>query len=154
MTRENYGLAYQRGFPYTVRFLMSRGICEDTALDVAQSAWTKGWERLNQLRNDSVLNTWVNAIALNAYRGLLRQPAGQALPELYAPDTSLAWIDISRILRFCRPCERVLLERQLKGETTEEIARDEGVSNTAIRIRLLRLRRKVRDRLLRRARRT
>ena len=149
MNKDNYGQAYQRGFLHTVRFLMSRGIREDLAQDVAQSAWTKGWERLGQLRNDSVLMTWVNAIALNAYRGLLRrEPPGLELPELYAAETNLARIDVSRILRFCRPSERVLLERQLRGETTEEIARHEGVSNTAIRIRLLRLRRKMRERVM------
>jgi DNA-directed RNA polymerase specialized sigma24 family protein len=151
MTKDGYGQAYQHGFLHTVRFLMSRGIREDVARDVAQSAWTKGWERLGQLRNDSVLTTWVNAIALNAYRGILRrEPAGLALPEISATETNLARIDISRILRFCRPGERVLLERQLIGETTEEIAEHEGVTNTAIRIRLLRLRRKMRERVMRR----
>lgn len=150
MTREKYGQAYQGGFNHTVRYLMSHGIGEDTARDVAQSAWTKGWERRGQLRDDGLLVTWVNAIALNAYRGLLRrEPCGRPLNQVPASETDLARIDIARLLRFCRPPERRLLERQLTGETAEEMARREGVTKTAIRIRLLRARRRVREHIFR-----
>lgn len=149
MTRDEYGQAYQRGFDLTVRLLLSRGAPRDRARDVAQSAWVRGWERLTQLRNDSLVVTWVNTIALNVYRSLLRsEPPYQELPELSTKaGVNLAAIDVAHILKICRPCDRSLLEQQMRGVTAEEIARKQGVTETAIRIRLLRARRSARSRV-------
>jgi DNA-directed RNA polymerase specialized sigma24 family protein len=58
-----------------------------------------------------------------------------------------AAIDIARILTFCRPSDRHLLEQSMSGVTTAEIAREQGASDTAIRIRLLRARRDARLRV-------
>src|SRR3984957_17276059 len=68
MTRDGYGIAYQKGFTLTVRFLLSRGAQREYAMEVAQGAWVRGWERLHQLRDEATVVTWVNTIALNAYR--------------------------------------------------------------------------------------
>jgi DNA-directed RNA polymerase specialized sigma24 family protein len=148
MTREEYGQAYQVGFNLTIRLLLSRGAERERAREVAQAAWTRGWERLSQLRNDSLVGTWVNTIALNVYRSILRsEPVYQTLPELSTKaGVDLAAIDVARILKKCRPRDRVLLEEQMRGATAEEIARKQGVSETAIRIRLLRARRAARKR--------
>ena len=148
MTRDCYGIAYQRGFDLTIRFLISRGVPRETARDVAQAAWVKGWERLSQLRNESMVTTWVNAIALNVHRSVLRsEKPYQALPEFYTrTEVNLAAIDLKRILKFCAPRDRALLELQMQGDTAEEIARKQGVTETAIRIRLLRARRAARSR--------
>lgn len=148
MTKERYGQAYQGGFELTTRFLISRGVPMDLARDVAQAAWVKGWERLDQLRNESMVVTWVNTIAINVHRSVLRrEKAYQALPETYGhTEINLAAIDLARILKFCCPRDRALLELQMRGETAEEIARTEGATETAIRIRLLRARRAVRSR--------
>src|SRR5258708_30227216 len=148
MTRDEYGKAYSRGFDLTVRLLLSRGAPRDRAREVAQAAWVRGWERLAQLRNEELVVTWVNTIALNMYRSVLRsEPGYQALPELSTKAAvNLAAIDVARILRICRPCDRVLLEQQMRGMTTGELARRQGVSETAIRIRLLRARRAARMR--------
>lgn len=153
MTREEYGQAYQRGFNLTVRLLLSRGAARDRAREVAQAAWARGWERLPQLRNDNLVGTWVNTIALNVYRSVLRsEPCYQALPELSTRGgVNLAAIDVARILRICRPCDRILLEQQMRGVTAQEIARKQGVTETAIRIRLLRARRAARSRVEKRA---
>lgn len=149
MTRDEYGQAYQRGFDLTVRLLLSRGAPRERAREVAQAAWARGWERLCQLRNDTLVVTWVNTIALNVYRTVLRrEPAYQPLPELRtSPGVNLAAIDVARILQFCRPCDRILLEQQMSGVTAEELARKQGVTETAIRIRLLRARRAARSRV-------
>ncbi len=148
MTREAYGQAYQRGFELTIRFLISRGVPRDLARDVAQAAWVKGWERLSQLRHENMVTTWVNAIALNVHRSVLRsEKACQSLPEFYShAELNLAAIDLKRILKFCPPRDRALLELQMQGDTAEEIARKQGVTETAIRIRLLRARRAARSR--------
>src|SRR4051812_44604678 len=68
MTRSEYGSAYEHGFCPTVRFLVARGVPPDMAEEIAQAAWTRGWERIAQLRDQDIVRTWVNTIALNMYR--------------------------------------------------------------------------------------
>ena len=58
---------------------------------------------------------------------------------------------MDRVLKSCRPSERILFEQRMQGATTEEIARDQGVTETAIRIRLMRARRSARTVMERRA---
>jgi DNA-directed RNA polymerase specialized sigma24 family protein len=147
MTREEYAQAYECGFDLTVRFLLARGAHPaDRAKDVAQAAWTKGWERLDQLRNPQLVGTWVNTIALNFYRTYLRrEPVFHTLPEIRTEaSVNLAAIDVGRILKICRPSDRRLLEQQIRGVTAEEIARRDGITETAVRIRFLRARRAAR----------
>jgi len=144
MTTEEYGNAYQRGFTATVRFLVSRGLAYDTALDTAQSAWTKGWERRAQLRDPNLILTWTNSIALNIHRTYLRrEPIMQALPEMTIPPRiTSAVIDAKRILNACRPNDRAVLEGYyIEGYKVQEIAERHGWTETAVRIRLLRARR-------------
>jgi len=148
MTREAYSQAYEDGLSLTFRFLLSRGVARDTAEELSQAAWMRGWERLQQLRNDELVSTWVNTIALNLYRRVIRQERRmQVLQDpLYAKSTmNWAAIELTRILRFCRRPDRQLLEAQMRGSTAEEIAREQGVSQTAVRIRLLRARRAARQ---------
>ena len=147
MTTETYGASYVKGFPSTVRFLISRGLCSDAAEETAQAAWVKGWEHLSQLRNDTMVVTWVNTIALNAYRRVMRRPPLlQMLPEVAeAPQVNLAAIDVDRILQSCKPKDRLVLQqRYLDGSKIGEIAQEHGWSETAVRIRLLRARRSAR----------
>lgn len=152
MTREEYAQAYQSGIQLTFRFLLSRGVGRDSAEENSQAAWMRGWERLDQLRSDEMVTTWVNSIALNLYRrSLLKERRWELLRDLRYAHTMPKWgvtnwaaIDVSRILAFCRLPDRLLLEAQMDGKTAEEIAAQEGVSQTAIRIRLLRARRAAR----------
>jgi len=149
MTVEAYGQAYQRGFERTIRLLLSRGARSECAREAAQAAWAKGWERINQLRNESVVTTWVNTIALNCYRSFLRSENQQLpLTDLSTgADVNLGAIDLGRFLDWCRPSDRQLFEDYLQGYPIEEIARRQGISYTAVRIRLLRARRSVQSRI-------
>jgi RNA polymerase sigma factor (sigma-70 family) len=154
MDNTRYGQAYQKGFNLTVRFLLSRGVQRDLADEAAQAAWVKGWERREQLRNESLVVTWVNTIALNVYRRQIRtqtlHPQVSQLPDKTV-SIDVAAMDVARILQFCRPSDRHLLEQQyVNGVTTEELAREQGVTKTAIRIRLLRARRDARSQVERR----
>src|ERR1041385_3255466 len=124
MTREEFGNMYEMAYVRTVRFLLSKGACSTTAVDIAQSAWTRGWERLSQLRDPTMLLTWINTIALNDYRRHLTREATlnrARAGELHRPilhavgQTSLAAIDISRVLAACTPGDRRLLEAQMNG---------------------------------------
>lgn len=158
MTAEEYGCAFQRGYDKTVRLLVSRGVQSDWAREVAQTAWVRGLERLNQLRCDNLVVTWVNAIALNVYRRFVRKEAtyrslsdqepDQTLPKLCSEDqVNLAAIDVAQILRSCCARDRTLLREQMSGLTAKEIARRDGVTQTAIRLRMLRARRAARARV-------
>jgi len=153
MTKHEYAQAYQAGFDRTVRFLISKGARGDGAQEAAQAAWARGWERLSQLREDSNVFTWINTIALNFYRGFLgREIHVQYVGDLPSSDRiNVAAIDVDRFLRFCRPCERTLLQQQMEGITMEEIARKNGVTESAIRVRLMRGRRAARSQMEKRA---
>ena len=85
MTRDEYGNAYQEGFPLTVHFLVSRGVVGDDAGEAAQAAWARGWERIKQLRSASMVVAWVNSIALNLHRSDLRRPPFEALQDVSTP---------------------------------------------------------------------
>jgi DNA-directed RNA polymerase specialized sigma24 family protein len=149
MTSSDYGQAYLAGFDRTIRFLISKGVGGDDSEEVAQAAWARGWECLNQLRDDNMVLTWVNTIALNIFRRALQSERyRQPLPELFSKLTiDMAAIDVACVLKSCRPRERRLLEQQMYGATAKEIAADNGVTETTIRIRLMRARRRVRARL-------
>jgi RNA polymerase sigma factor (sigma-70 family) len=150
MTKEEYGIAYQSGFNLTVRFLVSRGLSYDAAQETAQAAWAKGWERLAQLRDKNMVLTWMNSIALNIHRSYIRrEPLLQTLPELSTPPkVNLAAIDVRRILKRCKRNDRMVLQRHyLEGYKVQEIAQQQGWTETAVRIRLLRARRVVGKRL-------
>ena len=149
MTPEGFAAAYESGYHLTMRFLRARGISWEHASDVSQTAWTKGWERLDQLQNDGMVLTWVNTIALNVHRKHLRnEPAWLDLPEIETkPGVNLAAIDLARILKICGPRDRKYLKYQLSGMSPSEIARLRGVPESAIRVRLLRARRAARRRV-------
>jgi DNA-directed RNA polymerase specialized sigma24 family protein len=149
MTQEGYGQAYQRGFDLTFRFLQARGVPRESAREASQAAWAKGWERLGQLRNEDLVITWVNTIALNVYRrGRRHETSWRVLRDVGTrPKINLAAIDMARILKICCPGDRALLEQQMNGLTPAEIARARGIPESAIRIRLMRARRAARLRL-------
>ena len=140
MRVEAYEQAYQRGFGRTIRLLLSRGAHIDCAREAAQAAWVKGWEKIGQLRNENVVATWVNTIALNCYRSLMRREIHQLPLSDRIPSASVnfAGIDLDRYLALCRPSDRRLFDYYLQGFPIKEIAAREGVSCTAARIRLLR----------------
>jgi DNA-directed RNA polymerase specialized sigma24 family protein len=124
--------------------------------DIAQSAWLRGWERLSQLRDPQMIVTWINSIALNQYRRVIRtERLHQELQQSVHGNSclDLAIIAVAQILWVCQPPDRVLLEAQMKGVTAKEIARQQGITETAARIRFMRARRSARRALETRARR-
>jgi RNA polymerase sigma factor (sigma-70 family) len=152
MTREEYGSAYQQGLNMTVRFLMSRGLTYDTASEIGQAAWVRGWERLEQLRDASTVLSWMNSIALNLHRAnVRREPLLQRLPNLpVQPKINLAAIDTRRILEVCKKNDRMVLQRYYLDEfKIQDIARQQGCTETAVRIRLVRARRAASQRAVR-----
>ena len=60
---------------------------------------------------------------------------------------NLEEIEVHRLLERCSGRDRELLERSLEGYSAEEIAQTEGITPTGIRVRLLRIRQSLRNRL-------
>ncbi len=145
MTTDEYGSAYEKGYVLTARLLVRRGLPWDGAQEMAQAAWVKGWEKRDQLRDSKMVVRWINTIALNIFRAnLRREPFLEKLPELAAPpEKHLATIDVQLILRICKKTDRIVLQNfYLEDQRIEEIARAQVSSVMAVRIRLLRARRR------------
>jgi DNA-directed RNA polymerase specialized sigma24 family protein len=146
MKRNEYADAFQKGYSATRRFLLSRGAATDEAEEIAQAAWARGWEYRDQLRDASMVNFWVNSIARNLFRARFRTPPVIPLDGI-DPSYSMSLeevIEVRRMLERCPPRDRQLLEKSLEGYSAEEIARDEGISSTGIRVRMLRIRQGIR----------
>jgi RNA polymerase sigma factor (sigma-70 family) len=144
-----YAEAFQNGFAATRRFLISRGAPLEDAEEIAQAAWARGWEYREQLRDPGLVSYWVNSIARNLYRARFRTATPVPLEHIqepsYAFDTDS--IDLRKILDTCSNRDRALLERTLQGYTAEEISHTAGISSTGIRVRLLRARQALRQKL-------
>jgi RNA polymerase sigma-70 factor (ECF subfamily) len=147
MDAATFSEMYQEGLPRTIRFLLSLGFPRDTVSEIAETAWSRAWERLNQLRDDSKMLSWVNTIALNDARKTLRR-AKQHIsitPDRERITTlNVAAIDISKILDLCPPKDREILEAHLDGVSNMELAESQGVSEAAMRLRSFRARRAAR----------
>ena len=146
MKRNEYADAFQKGYSATRCFLLSRGAALDEAEEIAQAAWVRGWEYRDQLRDPSMVNFWVNSIARNLFRARFRTPPVIPL-EGIDPSYSMSLeeqIEVRRMLERCPPRDRALLEKSLEGYSAEEIAKDEGISSTGIRVRMLRIRQGIR----------
>ena len=149
MKRTEYADAFENGYSATRRFLLSRGAALDEAEEIAQAAWARGWEYRDQLRDPSMVSFWVNSIARNLFRARFRTPP---LLPLAGVDPSYSMsledqIEVRRILESCPKRDRKLLEKSLEGYSAEEMARDEGISSTGIRVRMLRIRQSIRAQL-------
>ena len=118
------------------------------AEEVAQGAWTRGWERQSQLQSDAALVPWINSIALNALRGFLRrQTRAPQFPEegqeSIVADERISLsdrCDLKRILDRCTRMEQELLWAYWgEGFTSKEIAAQLGIKPVSVRVRIGRL---------------
>jgi RNA polymerase sigma-70 factor (ECF subfamily) len=148
MTRDQYAKAYDNGFTMTTKFLVSRGINVETAEEAAQAAWVKGWEHRDKLRDPERVLNWVNTIALNVFRNWFRRRETAELPvdTPIPPHASPQRIDIGRALAKCAPTDREMIEKHyLAGYTSAELGQQRGCTAVAVRVRLLRARRRIRE---------
>ena len=59
---------------------------EQEALDLAQEAWVKGWQRLGQFQGDSSFGTWLTRIVINLCLDELRRQKRQRVESIEALD--------------------------------------------------------------------
>lgn len=160
MNAEEFGKMYQKLHHRTFKFLRIKGATVEEAKEFAQAGWAKGFEKLGELRSDGALLPWINEIALNFYRGAWRKgvhislksldlevmSGGRDLSALLEVD-----IDLERIMEVTLPAERILLNLMLEEEKRSDIAREHGVTVTAINLRVMRTHQRIRSRLEARA---
>lgn len=152
MTHQQFETAYRENFSLTRRFLLSRGMGAPRADELAQAAWSKAWERRDQLRELSSVAAWVNTIALN----LLRGEARKAVPQVEIEDrdepvrSSIdSRLDAEKTLGALSDKDRrLMLLNIVAGLTSKEIAEDSGLSPVAIRVRLHRAKVELRKRFV------
>jgi RNA polymerase sigma-70 factor (ECF subfamily) len=94
--------------------------------------------------------SWVNTIALNLFRNWYRRrEAPQLIPEISVlPQTSPQSIDVQRALSKCAPADREMLEKHyVAGYTSAELGQEMGCTPVAVRVRVLRARRRIRKKI-------
>jgi RNA polymerase sigma factor (sigma-70 family) len=129
-----------------VRFLLSTGVPADRADEIAQAGWARGWERRGQLDEPRRVVSWVNTISLNLFRKRLRRlRETEELPDVWCrPHVSVTDIDVRRGLDRCTPEDRDLLESYyVQGFTSKELGRQKHCSAEAVRVRVLRAKRRL-----------
>jgi RNA polymerase sigma factor (sigma-70 family) len=139
-----FGSAFEQNFHRTVRFLAARGVALDVAEEVAQAAWARAWEHRQQLHHRHLLCPWINSIAKNLLKNRVRaERRFEPLAEgaLYARQDAGA-LYLQQLLRMCGdPTSAALMrDHYIRGYTAEELGRRLGLSPSAIRVRLFRVR--------------
>ena len=150
MTQQEFANAYSDNFGLTRRFLLSRGIGAPRAEELAQAAWSKAWERREQLRELSSIAAWVNTIAFNLLRGEIRKTPPQV--ELADRDEAVRSsiserVDAEKALDALSDQDRkLMLLHVVAGLTSKEIAAESALSAVAVRVRLHRAKLQLRER--------
>jgi RNA polymerase sigma factor (sigma-70 family) len=150
MTNTEFAEAYAAYNSNTLQFLLSRGISPAQAEEVAQAAWSRGWERRESLREADKIGAWVNTIALNMLRRKMRNGKREVElnPNLDAPvrSTSIERLDASKMIGSLSEADRtLLLMHAVEGRTSEEIGEACDLSAVAVRVRLCRAKARLRN---------
>ncbi len=143
MTREKYAESYARDFLRTQRFLISKRLSPDEALELAQEAWTKGLGKLDQLEDTNSPLSWVNSIAFRLlldYHKEKRRIYRGELTERYE-NINVAAIDLRTLLAGCSDGDKLLLVlHHMEGVSMPELAQKYGLTEVAVRVRVHRAR--------------
>lgn len=140
MSPQSYADAYVSGMRRTMRLLLSKGLVASEAEELAQSAWVRGWEARDQLKDKDRIVSWVNSIAMHTmFNQKRRSKRQEELDErtAEAPVDSSARIDARRLLDRCSRLDRSLMvHHYASGIDMEEVARLHGMTSVAARVRI------------------
>lgn len=113
------------------------------AEDAAQAAWTRAWQRFNQLRDPAKVRSWLVAVAANEARQIARRKRPRlehGSASTFGSEADPSLLDLSAALAGLGPDDRQLLAlRYVIGLTSAEIGSQLGLSAGAVRHRLMRL---------------
>jgi RNA polymerase sigma-70 factor (ECF subfamily) len=132
----------------------------ETAQDLAQDVAFRAWDRLASLKDPRTFPAWVRRIAANAARDHLRRMAVRKEDELDAalhvesdddPHLQAERIAEARLMMTVLDSEDAevveLLVARAHGEPVESMAGRLGLSEGALKMRLMRVRKRLRKRL-------
>jgi len=147
-----------RRYQDTVYTLARRLVGPDLAADVAQEALLRAWRALPRFRGEAAFSTWLHRITVNTAWTLRRrdrrhlaeplegdfEDAGP-LPE-QAGELAEARAVLRRAIAALNPGQRaVVVLRDLYGWSGAETARELGITETTVKVRLHRARRRLRS---------
>ena len=127
----------------------------ESARDVAQAAWMAAWKHRSELRDPAKLRGWLLTITANEARVVLRrrrvqQWLGMQQPSAlgHAATGAEDRLDLIAALQRLPVRDRQMLAlRYALGETSAEIGRQCGLTESAVRVRIGRLLRRLREEL-------
>ena len=133
---------------------------EDTARDLAQEVAIRAWQRLATLDDERSFTAWIRRIAANAARDHLRRMAvrreddlehaldlaGDDDPHRRAERTAELRLMLAALEGEDREVVELLIARA-EGTSVEELAASTGLSEGALKMRLMRARKRLRERL-------
>jgi RNA polymerase sigma-70 factor (ECF subfamily) len=134
--------------------------CEETARDLAQEVALRAWTRLRSLRDPRTFPAWVRRIAANAARDHLRRAAiareedlesamsldaGDNPHELAERSAELALM-LAALAEEDDEVIQILVARA-EGVSGEKLAQSMGISVDALKMRVMRMRKRLRARL-------
>ncbi len=151
--------SYRAGYTLALRLLGNH----DDAAEATQEAYIRVVRNLRQLDDDAAFRTWMFKIVSNVCMTEMRKRSRRDVPselEFDVPDT-LDVEDVATSRVFRDELERliadlpyvyrsVVLLRDVYGLSGDEAAEAMGISPGAVKVRLHRARRKLRDRLVER----
>ena len=133
-----YGQAFEKGFSLTVKVLKSKGAGLD-AEEIAQDAWVRGLERIEQLNDSSKLCAWVTSIAIKKLwdrkerTGRTIALSSDAYEAKTLPVIDPRVFDLYRAIKLCPPRQRTVVEQvYLLGRTPDEVAALLRLSSDAV----------------------
>jgi RNA polymerase sigma-70 factor (ECF subfamily) len=98
-------VARHRDKIYARAFSMLRN--EDEALDMAQDAWVKGWQRLAQFQGDSSFGTWMTRVVINLCLDQLRRRKRQRTESIEEMDEESGGVERRMPVVTTNPTERL-----------------------------------------------
>lgn len=133
---------------------------EDTAKDIAQEVALRAWTRLDRLQDPRSFPVWIRRIAANAARDHLRRTAVRKEESLeYAVEVAsdhdphelaerIAELRLMLAAIDEEDAETIdLLNARADGVPIADLARDAGIAEAAMKMRLMRIRKRLRQRL-------
>lgn len=139
---------------------------EHDAADVVQDSCLRAWRALPGFRGESKLSTWLHAIVVNVALTMLHRrrqhrldpmteleaaaladPHALVDPVVAAQHRDLRHELLHAVKRLPTPLREVVVARELRGLTHDEIGKELGISETASKVRLHRARAQLRSQL-------
>src|SRR5213080_3553985 len=98
-------VARHRDKIYARAFSMMRN--EDTAIDLSQEAWVKGWQRLKQFQGEASFVTWMTRIVINLCLDQLRKQKRLRAESIEQMDEELGGVERHMPMVAPNPTERL-----------------------------------------------